>query len=154
MKQELMDCLEQFLVKIGLTDMEVLAYPVTTHCILFDTKYNVGVLRQYGGLVALGKHHGVEVLSVKELESYFDGWEDRRDILGLLGIGKDLLFWDVNVSRIEKKGGYYVIYFVQLNDNVVVEKLIDGLRKFGLCGEGYFKLPVDGFREMIGLLGV
>lgn len=152
MERELRDCLGQFLVKIGLKGVEVIVYSVATPCILYGVKYRVRVLGQYGGLVALGSSSTVEVWSVRELESYFDGWEDRRDILGLLGVCKDKLFWDVDVFRIKKKGGHYVIYFVQLNDSVVVEKLIDGLRKFGLCGEGFFKLPVDGFREIIGLI--
>lgn len=154
MERELENCLNHFLVKIGLIDMEADVYCVAKSCDLFDAVYNVDVTRRYGALVALGHSGGVKVRSVKELESYFVGWEDRKDILMLLGIGEKEMFWDAHIFHIEQKGEYYEIYYAKLKKNTVVEKLIDGLRKFGLCGDGYFKLPVDSFREVIELLGV
>jgi hypothetical protein len=154
MERELENCLNHFLVKIGLIDMEADVYCVAKSCDLFDAVYNVDVTRRYGALVALGHSGGVKVRSVKELESYFVGWEDRKDILMLLGIGEKEMFWDAHIFHIEQKGEYYEIYYAKLKKNTVVEKLIDGLKKFGLCGDGYFKLPVDGLREIIALLGV
>lgn len=123
---------------------------------IVDGAYEVMSLCPYWNVVVLGVSDGIVVRSAEELGLGFMNWKDRKDILDLLGVG-DADFWWKGVEHLEiaidKEGGYYVVKYGSLRDVALNREIENKLDVLGLCGNGYFRLPMDSFRELMGLLG-
>lgn len=118
--------------------------------------YDIVSSSQYWNVVVLGDSNGIQVRSAGELALRFAWWKSRRDILNFLKVD-DAYFWWTGLEDceidIDKDGGYYVVKY-RLEENMLLNKEVEEkLGALGLCGDRCFRLPMDSYREFMGLLG-
>lgn len=124
--------------------------------------YRLVIYVYYYSIVCFGTCDAIVIKTLEDLDSYLMEAADREEILSILVNplkSNDIsVFSDISVHSLRREENYWVIEYGCVREGSDMEKMINKLQELGLCGENkfidrkYFKLPVEGCKEFIGLL--